>query len=127
MWGGFRVEKKTIFVVDDADTTLSILEKELEDFYSVVAVNSIKKMFETIANIKPDLILLDYYMPEITFHEAMKRLKSDDRYREIPVIAISGSNYPDILDEVFAVGAVDFINKSIPSEDLLAKVGKCIK
>jgi CheY-like chemotaxis protein len=122
------LNKKTIFVVDDIETILFVVEYALNEHYTVVALDTIEKMFKNLQHIKPDLILLDYYMPDISWHDVMKQLKKDDQYKDIPVIVMSGSNYPDILDEIYAMGAVGFISKPFEEDGaLLAMVNKHLK
>jgi PleD family two-component response regulator len=119
--------KKIIFAVDDAETTLSIIENALGERFTVVTIDTMTKMFAHLKKLKPDLILLDYYMPDSTCQEAMKRMKTDDEYKDIPVIIMSASNYPELMDEIDAMGALGFISKPIQNEELFAQVDKGIK
>ncbi|WP_461251924.1 response regulator, partial [Treponema sp. R8-4-B8] len=68
---------KTIFVVDDSDTNLSMAEAVLEDYYRVMTMPSAIKMFAFLDKIIPDLILLDIEMLEMDGMEALKRLQSE--------------------------------------------------
>ncbi|MCL2499562.1 MAG: response regulator [Defluviitaleaceae bacterium] len=120
------MNKKIIFSVDDAETALSIVEEMLNDRYTVISIKTVEEMFERLQATTPDLILLDYYMPDISCQMAMKRLKIE--YGAVPVIVVSASNYPDLMDEINAMGAVDFISKPINDmETVFAKVKKWIK
>jgi CheY-like chemotaxis protein len=116
------LSKKIIFAVDDTETMLFVIEDALSADYTVIAMDSAEKMFKFLQRIKPDLILLDYYMPGMTFHETMKRLKNDPQYKNIPVVIISGASYPELLDEIYMMGASDFINKPFEDRDALLNI-----
>lgn len=113
---------KTIFVVDDTDTTLTIVERALENYYRVVTMASASKMFDLLEKVKPDLILLDIEMPEMDGFSALKKLKADSSYADIPVMFLTG--YADTAMEVsgFEIGAVDFITKPFSAAVLLNRI-----
>jgi len=108
--------QKIILVVDDNATNLAVAEKTLENNYLVITLSSAVKMFAALEKIKPDLILLDINMPETDGFEAIKRLKSNDLYSEIPVIFLTGHSETEIEARGIELGAVDFIIKpfSVP-------------
>jgi len=113
---------KTIFVVDDSDTNLSMAESALEEFYRVMTVPSAEKMFELLDKITPDLILLDIEMPQIDGFEALKRLKSLDIWSHIPVMFLTGRTDEDVEVHGFEMGAVDFITKPFSAPVLLNRI-----
>ncbi|MDR2965283.1 MAG: response regulator [Treponema sp.] len=110
---------KTIFVVDDSDTNLSMVETALEDQYNVITIPSAQKMFLFLKKLTPDLILLDIEMPEMNGIEALQKLKSSEEYRNIPVIFLTGRKDIDIEVSGFRIGAVDFITK--PFSEVILK------
>ena len=114
--------QKTIFVVDDSLTNLLMAENVLEKYYSVITLSSADKMFLVLEKIKPDLILLDIEMPETNGFEAIKRLKSNDAYRQIPVIFLTGHNEADVEAKGIEYGAVDFISKPFSEPVLLNRI-----
>jgi CheY-like chemotaxis protein len=119
------MSKKVIFIVDDTDEIRCSLYYALAGDYDIMTMDSADKMMKSLHQVVPDLILLDYYMPGLTFHETMNRLKAYPGYANIPVIVISGSCYPELIDEIYSMGAVDFHAKPIDDADIL--VGKIIK
>jgi len=116
------MEKKTIFVVDDNVTNLTMAEDVLADQYRVIALSSAAKMFKALEKFRPDLILLDVEMPEMSGFEAMERLKASDEYAEIPVIFLTGRT--DTASEVRGIklGAVDFILKPFSEPVLVNRI-----
>ena len=113
---------KTIFVVDDNDVNLETADRALRDRYRVFTLPGASRMFEMLEKIRPDLILLDIEMPEIDGFEALRRLKSDKTYRDIPVIFLTGLS--DETTEVtgFEMGVVDFITKPFSGPVLLNRI-----
>jgi putative two-component system response regulator len=113
---------KTIFVVDDSDTNLSMAENVLEDLYSVMTLPSAMKMFALLEKVRPDLILLDIEMPEMNGFEALHRLKEHDSYAGIPVIFLTGLTDSAVEAQGFELGAVDFIAKPFSGPVLLNRI-----
>jgi putative two-component system response regulator len=113
---------KTIFVVDDSDTNLSMAENALEDLYCVMTLPSATKMFTLLEKVKPDLILLDIEMPDMSGFEALQQLKAHEGHSTIPVIFLTG--LMDVAVEVqgLELGAVDFIAKPFSAPVLLNRI-----
>ena len=113
---------KTIFVVDDSDTNLSMAENALEDLYCVMTLPSAAKMFTLLEKVTPDLILLDIEMPEMNGFEALQQLKTHDTYSSIPVIFLTGLTDVSIEVQGFELGAIDFIAKPFSAPVLLNRI-----
>jgi putative two-component system response regulator len=113
---------KTIFVVDDNDTNLSMAEDALENKYQVMTLPSATKMFALLERITPDLILLDIEMPDINGFEALLCLKSSHLYENIPVIFLTGYTDDEIEAHGFELGVVDFIAKPFSTPVLLNRI-----
>ncbi|MCL2018584.1 MAG: response regulator [Oscillospiraceae bacterium] len=113
---------KTIFVVDDNDVNLLTAETSLSKQYRVFTLPSASAMFELLAKIKPDLILLDILMPVTNGFEAMKILKSDSRYSDIPVIFLTSRNDSATEARGFEAGATDFICKPFSEPVLFNRI-----
>jgi len=103
--------KKTIFVVDDNDTNLTMAKEALKDNYRVMTLPSAAKMFALLEKIKPDLILLDIEMPEMDGFEALNLLKDNAAQMDIPVIFLTSMTDASIEVRGFQLGVVDFITK----------------
>ena len=114
--------EKTIFVVDDSLSNLSLAEEALEKYYRVITLSSAEKMYATLDKLTPDLILLDIAMPDESGFDAMKKLKANERHAEIPVIFLTALT--DTFNEALGIelGAVDFITKPFSEPVLLNRV-----
>ena len=113
---------KTIFVVDDSDTNLSMAEAVLEDQYRVMTMPSAFKLFDLLKKIHPDLILLDIEMPEMDGFEALIVLKSEASWADIPIIFLTGRNDPEVEARSLEMGVVDFITKPFSAPVLLNRI-----
>jgi putative two-component system response regulator len=114
--------QKRIFVVDDSDTNLAMAELALEQEYKVITIPSADRMFGLLVKITPDLILLDIEMPEMNGFEALKILKANKAYENIPVIFLT--NMSDATNEAYGIelGAVDYITKPFSKPVLLNRL-----
>jgi putative two-component system response regulator len=102
---------KIIFIVDDNNVNLLSADEALSDDYRVFPLPSASSMFELLEIIRPDLILLDIMMPEMDGFMALRLLKSNIAYSDIPVIFLTGRNDNETEALGFETGAVDFITK----------------
>jgi len=113
---------KTIFVVDDSDTNLSMAEAVLEDQYRVMTMPSASKMFTLLEKVTPDLILLDIEMPEMDGFETIQKLKFESLWSDIPVVFLTGRNDPEVEARGLEAGAVDFVTKPFSAPVLLNRI-----
>ncbi len=113
---------KTIFVVDDSDTNLSMAETALEDQYRVMTMPSAQTMFTFLKKIIPDLILLDIEMPDMDGIEVLQKLKSENIWTNIPVMFLTGRTDPNIEALGFEIGAVDFVTKPFSKPVLINRI-----
>lgn len=76
---------------------------------------------------RPDLILLDVYMPEINGFEICKLIKSNHDFSSIPIIFLTASNDEGSIKTGFELGAQDYVIKPFNISELLARVNTHIK
>ena len=118
---------EVILVVDDDSANLMLAQKILGGTYRVAAANSGAVAFKYLEKNRPDLILLDINMPEMSGFEAIERLKKDDRYSSIPVIFLTADKSTETETKCFKAGAVDFVGKPFVPEVLISRVKKTIE
>jgi DNA-binding response OmpR family regulator len=115
--------RKKILVIDDEIINLEFFELMLSKLGFVVekaedgeeGLAMVKKFF-------PDLIILDNIMPKMSGWELTRILKSDPKYREIPIIMLSALD--DVKDKVegFELGVEDYITKPFNFSEVLARI-----
>ena len=116
--------RNRVILVDDNVANLDQGRSILRTFYEVFPAESAAKLFEILEKIIPDMILLDIEMPGMDGYEAIKKLKSDDRYYKIPVIFITAKNDTKSEVEGFDLGAVDYVTKPFSAPMLLKRIEK---
>ena len=119
-----------IMVVDDTPANLNLLDDMLQaNGYRVQVFPKGSQAFRAIesAEKRPDLILLDIMMPEMDGFEVCRQLKTDARFKDIPVLFISALN--ETMDKVnaFSLGGVDYVTKPFQEQEVLARVAAHLK
>jgi len=112
-----------ILVVDDTTANLQLLTNLLtEHGYTVYPASDGELAMEFVRTTLPDLVLLNTRMPVMDGFEVCRRLKEDERTRDVPVIFVS--ILEDERDKVrgFRAGAVDYITKPFQPEEVLARI-----
>lgn len=118
-------EETTIMVVDDESDIRKLLSRVLmQRRYQVVSASRGQEALDIVAASPPDLILLDAMLPEVHGFEICRRLKSDKRYADIPIIVVSaiyrGWRVAEDLKSSYGVDA--FLEKPFKIGDVLELV-----
>ena len=121
-------EKKKILVVDDSMTNLILLNGLLdEEGYEVLSTISAKQGLKIIETDKPDLVLLDLKMPDISGYDFLKMLYADKSNKTIPVIAVTAIQEEESIKESYKLGVMDVILKPIQIDQLVTKIKNVFK
>lgn len=111
--------KDTILFCDDDKGILEVGKIILEESgFKVISVIDAKDILNTVAKVKPRVILLDYWMPNLDVKKLTSNLNKSNK--KIPVIIVSASNITKQLTE--EIGASDFIAKPFDIDVLVNKV-----
>ncbi len=94
--------------------------------YTAVQANNGRSGFELAQEQKPDLIILDYNLPDIKGPEVCKLLKAHDDTRQIPVLFLTGLTGPDNVINCFEQGA-NYLAKPISIKLLLKEINSILK
>ena len=112
-----------ILVVDDTIESLKLLTDILSKAdYRVRPANGPQSALESALAQPPSLILLDVKMPEMDGFEVCRRLRQDERTRDIPIIFVSALQETQDRVQGFEAGGVDFISKPFQEAEVLARV-----
>ena len=115
--------KNTILVVDDSPENIDLLGNALSGDYEIkVALNGKKALKIAGTEKPPDLILLDVMMPGMDGYEVCRRLKSNAKTLDIPVIFVTSMSEVEDETKGLEVGAIDYITKPIRSPIVQARV-----
>lgn len=117
-----------ILIVDDVISNVLLLKILLtNEKYQVCTANCGNMCIEQARAEKPDLILLDVMMPDISGFDAATILKKDPETAEIPIIFLTALSNPSDLVRGFQMGASDFLTKPFNKEELVVRVFHQIK
>ena len=115
-------EKKTIFLVDDDVTNLTIGHNILSSIYNTVTISSGARLMKMLDKLKPDMILLDVDMPAMSGFESIRLIKENEKLRSIPIIFVTARNDSDSELVGLSLGAVDYIVKPFSPPILLKRI-----
>ncbi len=115
-----------ILIANDQNVDFLVISSYIkltnEDIEIVRAENGLIA-FEKAKEVLPDLIIMDWEMPELNGIESIKKLKADDDTKEIPVIMITAVNKStENLNTAFNAGAIDFVRYPIDKIELQARI-----
>jgi signal transduction histidine kinase len=114
--------KEKILVVDDAPDNLRMLMSLLSQTYEVVEAEDGVSALAVASERSPDLILLDVMMPDIDGFEVCRRLKADEKTRDIPVIFLTVHDKLSDKMTAFKAGGVDYVTKPFQTQEVLMRV-----
>ena len=116
---------KKILVVDDDTDIIEPLALILEaKGFKVETITKGKLVYSKISSFKPDVLLLDILMSGADGREICKKLKSNNKTKNLTVIMMSA--HPSGMSDSEKIGADDFIAKPFETEDLLIMLDKYI-
>lgn len=118
-----EIASSNILVVDDTPANLRLLARVLSaEGHTVRLAPSGTLALQSIQKTLPDLILLDICMPDPDGYQVCRRLKADDRSRDIPVIFLSALQSGADKVKAFEFGGADYITKPFQTEEVIARV-----
>ncbi|MDP2586124.1 MAG: response regulator [Candidatus Levybacteria bacterium] len=87
-----------------------------------------QEAMDSLSEFAPDLIILDLIMPVKDGFTVLSEIKSNDRWKKIPVIVVSNLGQKEDIDRSMALGAADYIVKSgMPISGMIEKINKFLK
>ncbi len=120
-------EQQTVLVVDDSSSVRNLVEFVLDaDGYKVLQAEDGQQAWNMLQRMKPDLVLTDCEMPNMSGMELLKRMRELDRFNDVPVILLTARRSEE--DEVMGLksGADDYIGKPVEPLKLQARVRKTL-
>ena len=111
-------KRKSILIVDDDVSYMSMIMEWLKDKYRVSLANSGMEAITWLAGNTPDLILLDYEMPITPGPQVLQMIQSSVKTADIPVIFLTGKSDRDSILSVLALKPAGYLLKSIDKDGL---------
>ena len=112
-----------ILIIDDNPTNFGVIVDYLEESgFDILIARDGETGLKRAHIIQPDLILLDVMMPGIDGFETCRRLKADDKTKNIPVIFMTALDTPEDKVSGFNAGGIDYVTKPIEQQETLARI-----
>ena len=128
---GFEIESldseprdALVMVVDDEGFNIDLVEAYLEDegFQNFVTTTDSTSALAMVRSHRPDIVLLDVKMPQVTGLEILAAMRNDRELRLIPALILTASTAPETKLEALRLGASDFLAKPVDPSELALRV-----
>lgn len=112
-----------VMVVDDEPHILASLRSLLEPWGLIVTtLEDPRHFWETLEASSPDLLILDINMPHINGIELCQVVRNDSLWGGLPILFLTAYTDAEIVNQVFAAGADDFVTKPIVGPELVTRI-----
>jgi two-component system, cell cycle response regulator DivK len=119
---------KTILIADDKATGRELVRTVLEKSgYSVIEAADGPEALQLAREALPDLIILDLHMPNIDGFGVIQRLRSDAKFQETPVVALTASAMQGDRERAMSLGFTGYITKPIRLGALRNEIERLLK
>lgn len=127
-----QLENMLIYIVDDDPINLRLIKAILNQhgFYNLTLLNNGNELLASMEKNKPDILLLDIMMPELSGYDILEIVKQRNVWKHIPVIVITALPLADEmkpLKKSFNLGAMDYISKPFNHVELMLRVKSALK
>lgn len=125
-----RPNSYKILVADDYDSNLAVIESIFEEsgqVFEIIYAHDGLSAYEQGISESPDLIIMDWEMPQMTGIEAVRKLKARPDTQHIPIIMTTAFTSSEHLETALQAGAIDYVRKPIDEVELLARVNSALQ
>ena len=118
----------TLLLVEDNELNRDMLSRRLgrAGFETVIAEDG-EQALERLAEMTPDVVLLDMNLPRIDGWTVCERVRANPQLAATPIIALTAHAMAEDRDRALAAGCDDYATKPIDFPELLAKIGRLIR
>jgi len=119
-----NVKNARIAIIDDEELNVRVVRKHLADagYSNFLPITDSTQAVAAMRAERPDLILLDIMMPEVSGLDILHLLSLEDRLRQIPVLILSASTEVELKRVCLELGVTDFLAKPVDPYELLPRV-----
>ena len=120
--------QSTVLIVDDNAQNVELLQAFLESLpvKIVTAIDGVDAL-EKVAAHSPDLILLDVMMPRMSGFQVCKRLKGEEKTRDIQILMVTALNELGDIEQASECGTDDFVSKPVNKFELVTRVKSLLR
>ena len=113
-----------VMIIDDESINIEIVKAYLEEegFENLIATTQASQAMDMLREHRPDIVLLDIKMPEISGLELLRMMRSDRDMMMIPAIVLTAANDPQVKLQALRLGASDFLAKPVDPSELTLRL-----
>ena len=119
-----EVRNSKIMIIDDEELVIRVVRRFLatDGYENFVTLTDPREAIEVIHREKPDVVLLDIMMPNVTGLDLLRIRQKTDVFQHIPFIILSANSENQIKRDALKYGATDFLSKPVDPSDLVLRV-----
>ena len=119
---------KKLIIVEDHPAVADLIEEMLSvDEYQVIKIHSSTGALAVIRAEKPDVVLLDIMMPDVSGLEVLRFMRREPGFQQIPVVIVSAKTLPADIRTGLDAGAEAYLTKPVDMEVLRETVARVIR
>jgi len=119
--------KKTVMIVDDDAAMRARLRAGLEPFYEIIEAKDGMEAAEMAGSIQPPaMIVCDVVMPRVDGFTLAKILRANPIMKKVPIMFVSSRNSPQDVRQALMLGACQYVLKTTPVGEIIAKIRKIV-
>ena len=108
-----------VVAVDDEPDVIDTIVQLMQDFgFEIVGETDAATALSTVLNLKPDVIILDLMMPGMDGYEFARRISSEEKTRDIPIVYLTSKGIKNDLCKSFAQGGTMYVKKPFLAQEL---------
>ncbi len=119
-------EKPLALVVDDNEDLVAFMKDSLSLYFRIQSASNGREAWQKVPELMPDIIVSDVMMPEMDGNELCRRVKTDKRTSDIPMILLTARQAVEDKLEGLTIGADDYVTKPFNVEILILRMRKLI-
>src|SRR5579863_9174295 len=118
------VKQSRILIVDDESLNIDVVQGylEMDGYRNIASTESAIQALPLVGTFRPDLVLLDIHMPDVSGLEILRAIREDDTFSTIPVVILTASSTSETKLDALEHGATDLLSKPVHRGELLARI-----
>lgn len=119
-----KLKKAKILIIDDEPINIDVVQAFLEEdgYVDFITVEDSTQAMDVLIDNRPDLILLDLMMPEVSGFDILTAVRSHSKFQHLPVIILTAATDTSNKLKALELGATDFLAKPLDQSELLLRV-----
>jgi CheY-like chemotaxis protein len=114
--------RKILLVEDNPQNRYLVTFLLEKNGYEVVVAEDGEEAITAVAEHVPDLILMDVQLPKLDGYEATRRIKSDERFAKIPLVALTAHSMKGDRGKAMSAGCDDYVTKPVDADQLISRI-----